>query len=191
MKKIILFLLSVLPIFCHAQFVLTPNGFKSQDDGKDFIVKPFPGKSATYLYDAVANAILVYGLANNSDRNSPNASNIEGEIINIFGTGSIQVRKLKVFDYKVKYNMVIRFRDGRVRFDAPIIHEAYTYNGYGMKCVLGLSGSDISTGGSTIHVFRKDGDLKEKRIKESLDNLFNDIIERICNSIEGDSDDDW
>ena len=182
MKKIILFLLSVLPIFCHAQFVLTPNGFKSQDDGKDFIVKPFPGKSATYLYDAVANAILVYGLANNSDRNSPNASNIEGEIINIFGTGSIQVRKLKVFDYKVKYNMVIRFRDGRVRFDAPIIHEAYTYNGYG---------SDISTGGSTIHVFRRDGDLKEKRIKESLDNLFNDIIERICNSIEGDSYDDW
>ena len=71
------------------------------------------------------------------------------------------------------------------------IHDAYTYNGYGMKCVLGIAGSDISTGGSTIHVFRMDGSLKEKRIKESFEALFNGIIDKICNSITGDSDDDW
>lgn len=175
----------------YAQFVLTSEGFKSKSEGKNFIVKTFPGQSATDLYDAVANAILVYGFSNDSEGNRSNVSNIEGEIISIFGSGSIQVRKLKVFDYIVKYNMVIRFRDGRIRFDAPIIHEAYTYNGYGMKCVLGLSGSDISTGGSTIHVFKSDGELKERKIKESLEDLFNGIIDKICNSIGSNSDDDW
>lgn len=191
MKKLLFLIVALLSIHCNAQFVLTSDGFKSQNDGKEFIVKQFPGKSASELYDAAANAVLVYGLANNPEGKGSNATNIEGEIITIFGTGSIQVRKLKVFDYTVRYNMVMRFRDGRIRFDAPIIHEAYTYNGYGMKCVLGLAGSDISTGGSTIHVFRGDGDLKERKIKESLEELFNGIVDKICNSIDGGSDDDW
>ena len=191
MKKLLFLTLALLSIHCNAQFMLTPEGFRSQEEGKDFIVKPFPGKSAAELYDATANAILVYGFANNPEGNNSNATNIEGEIITLFGTGSMQVRKLMVFDYTVRYNMVIRFRDGRIRFDAPIIHDAYTYNGYGMKCVLGIAGSDISTGGSTIHVFRMDGSLKEKRIKESFEALFNGIIDKICNSITGDSDDDW
>ena len=123
MKKIILILLVLLPAICNAQFELTPNGFVDQNTKKDFIIKEFASQSAIDLYNKSLVSIT-------SMYRSPNivASKVEGEIININGTGTITVKRIMNFDYTIDYNFILRFKDGRVRFDAPIVSSIYTFN---------------------------------------------------------------
>lgn len=150
MKKIVLILIVLLPSVCSAQFELTPNGFVDQDTKKEFVIKEFAGKSAIDLYnEALVSITSLY--------KAPNivASKVEGEIININGTGTITVKRIMNFDYTIDYNFILRFKDGRVRFDAPIVSSVYTFNGNHEKCYISLSGNDMKDLGFTIHIFKK------------------------------------
>lgn len=190
MKKIMLLLLMFIPCLCKAQFELTPTGFIATDSKKDFIVKEFGGKSSIDLYEQVHRAAVTYSLIDVNKGLSNKMGNIEGEVLTIIGKGTIPIKRVITFNYTLQYSMIVRFKDGRIRFDAPTIMDLYTYNGYHQKQTVGLSGSGISSAGSTIYIFRNDGEVREKKIKETLEDFFNNIIDKISNSISG-ADDDW
>lgn len=186
MKKIILTLIAFLPFVCSAQFELTPNGLVDQSTKKDFIVKDFPGKSAVDLYNkSLVSITSIY--------KSPNtvASKVEGEIINVNGTGTITVKRVMNFDYIIEYNLIIRFKDGKVRFDSPLISSIYTFNGYNKKCYIDITGSDAKDMGSTIHVFKSNGEIKQEKIKNDIEKCFNAIFYKIISDINGGVDNDW
>ena len=61
MRKLIVMLLTLLPILAGAQelanFVLMPNGTYQTEDGQDFIVIPFEGKTAHQIYQELATNV--------------------------------------------------------------------------------------------------------------------------------------
>lgn len=186
MKRIVLILIIWLPCICYAQFELTPNGFVDQNTKKDFVLREFPEKSALDLYnEALVSITSIY--------KAPNivASKVEGEIININGSGTITVKRVMNFDYTINYNFILRFKDGRVRFDAPLVSSVYTFNGNRQKCYISLSGNDIQDLGFTIHIFKNNGKVKQEKIKKDIENYFNMIVDKIVNDINGNEKDDW
>ncbi len=58
MKKLIVMMMLVLPMLAMAQdlvhFVLMPDGTYQTEDGKDFVVVPFEGKTAHQIYQELA-----------------------------------------------------------------------------------------------------------------------------------------
>lgn len=187
MKKFLFLLFALISMNGYAQFVLTTEGFINDGTNKNFFVYNFDGRSANDLYTQAMIAVTSLYHSSNTVANK-----VEGEIININGSGTIQVKRLMTFDYTMDYNLIIKFKDGRIRFDAPIISEIYTYNGYGQKNVIALKGSNIKDLGTSVHIFNKNGKLKEPKIKSDIETYFNRMISEIISSIESNAgNDEW
>lgn len=171
--------------FCYAQFELTPDGFISSDTKKNFAVKEFEGKSALDLYNEAFVAITsMYRSANFV------VSKVEGELINIKALGDIEVKRVMNFNYTMDYNFIIRFKDGKIRFDAPILTSIYTYSGNHEKNYIKMQGSDVT--GYTIFLFKKNGEVKHEKIKKDIEDYFNTLMNGIIEKISGNSpSDDW
>lgn len=121
MKKIILFLLMLLPLYVWAQeekFSIDKNGYgviESKDNAK-FIVKGFPNISAVDLYKAVG-----LGIEKNGQKDKI-INSIEGTSIAVEDTRKyvIKVQKEfygKIYDiyYDVRFKMIFEFKDEKVR----------------------------------------------------------------------------
>lgn len=108
----------------HISFKLTQTGFCS-NDGKDYIVVPFEGKSAHDIFQSLCSNIN--GLYKNPQK-----------VMSLVDDTSISIR---AYDEKISstnamlgmhiwlggyYNLVFQIRDGRVRVSAPLIDEELT-----------------------------------------------------------------
>lgn len=138
MRKFIL----LLSLFCSTILAVAQNqvNFKMQadvsfkaEDGKDFMVIPFEGKTAQELYAIVKkNVTTTYYSAKNV------LNTVENEMISVNGVGKIpQIESKKEMSkshfnqrksvaspyhsFSIEYILVFRFKDGKIRIDAPQI----------------------------------------------------------------------
>lgn len=196
MKKLICIIASLsFTMAINAQFVATKDGVKTIDGG-DYYVVETEGKTASELYDNVVSYIMV------NFKNPDAVSNKqEGKMINLHGNfpEAFPCKKGwgKIVNYAdVELNIVIHFKDGRIRFDAPSIHSMvchtlksnsgryWTYYFY-EKGVGGQLTGEFS-------LFNKNGDVKNEFAVNGFNDFINNLVLDITKYAKGESDNqDW
>lgn len=112
-----------------AQFKASPNGIVA-DNGMDYIVVKYEGKTAEQLYKAVESYIVA---------NYVNPKNVmSGQEFTMINLHTLYK---EAFNHKtwmgtkyyadVSANIVFRFKDGRMRIDAPTINSMWGVKDYG------------------------------------------------------------
>lgn len=170
----------------NVEFVLTSDGTYKAANGDDFIVVPFPDKSAHEIYKELATNI-------NSHYKKPTEimTGVEDSFIKIRDVAEeiISLRLLGVeFPYSGYYQLEFRIKDGRVRVSAPIIEPQ----------VWSESDKEPSSFEFAAIVkkhFNKDGSLKNGKHASDYANSvanMNKIINNILNPSNSKSqNDDW
>lgn len=196
MKKLICFISTLFfTLSTFAQFTATKDGVKTVD-GKDFYVVEIEGKTAQELFDNVESYIIA------NFKNPDAVSNKqEGKMINIHGNfpEAFPCKKGigKIVNYAdVELNLVIYFKDGKIRFDAPSIHSMvcqtlksntgrnWTYYFY-EKGVGGQLTGEFS-------MFNKKGEVKNEFAVDGFNKFINSLTFDIINYAKGESiDENW
>lgn len=186
MKKLIVMMMLMLPMAAMAQdlvhFVLTENGMYQTEDGKDFVVIPFEGKTAHQIYQELATNV-------GSTYNDPS------KVMSGVEDASIKIRAFSDFLWFNKvlgiphgwegyYQLEFRIKDGRVRVSAPIVEDiamdTQPYDKWSYK--------------SKVKKWFKNGMVKDgdKKKYDEIVARMNGIINRILHTTTvQDSHDDW
>ena len=178
---IVLLLFVITPL--RAQFFLTPSGF-TVDDGKDYYVLTTPEKNQQELFDAVyAWAGRSFVSPQDVISSTPNASQITINGI-VIGLTKMPKRAIKV-PVDVNFTWIIQFKEGRIRFNAPIINSMEADGRIPQSLHL-VRPSAITDG-----IFKRDGALVDEFSKNQLEQFFNGVIKEIEDSIQNRVEDDW
>lgn len=179
-----------ITLAANAQFTATKDGVKTVD-GKDFYVEEIEGKTAQELFKNVESYIIA------NFKNPDAVSNKqEGSMINLHGNfpKAFPCKKGlgKIVNYAdVELNIVIYFKDGKIRFDSPTIHSMvchtlqsssgkyWTYYFY-EKGVGGQLTGEFS-------MFNKNGKIKNEFAVEGFNKFINDLISEIVKYAKGES----
>ncbi|WP_167597677.1 DUF4468 domain-containing protein [Leeuwenhoekiella sp. ZYFB001] len=162
--KILLLLLFISTASFAQTWHVTPEGFKYGDE--DYQVAEFKDASAAVLYDRV----LAYL---HRQYKNPDAalSTIEDTQITVNGFEANAVPRSKggnVFD--LDYTYTIRFKDGKVRIDAPSLEmTTLRTSDYKRLDLVTNDTGGFLTGNYGIY---KNGKLKSELAKETLETLF-------------------
>ncbi|MBQ8271187.1 MAG: hypothetical protein IJZ22_08320 [Bacteroidaceae bacterium] len=189
-KISLLFFLFLFVVHAQAQYVnfkLQKDGSFIAEDGKNYVVIDYEGKTASELYSMVkSNVMNVY---NNPEHvmseNKPTKITIDaltGQIsfrYNPFGGGFVS--------YSAYYKYIFQFKDGRIRVDAPIV-----------KQDLKVSSAGAAYGKTFVELidgwFDKEGKVKQRKKEdvEEMENIFVLPINYLLGNINtNSSDDDW
>lgn len=179
-------MIALVPMTVMAQFTTAPGGYTSED-GKGFYVYQHDGTQAD-LYKKVKTAITtIFASAKTV------MSESEPEAITVNGAEEIQfklkgIRRTALIDYV----MVIQFRDGRVRFDAPSVQRIIDtrYHDYVISMHKGKSGG-LS---GNYNLYDEDGELRDEKIAEAFVEPFNTLVAVIISKMDAaaqTADDDW
>ncbi len=191
MKKLIAIVMMVLPMLAWGQelanFVLMPDGTYQTEDGKDFVVIPFEGKTAHQIYQELASNV-------GSTFNDPSKvmSGVDDASIKIraYSDNLVMAKPfgfVKDQPYGGHYQLEFKIRDGRVRVSAPIVEEDVEYISYDHKRYDGTFSKLVSK-------YFKNGVLQEKKKKnyDAMVARMNSIINRILyTSTVQDANEDW
>lgn len=117
MKRFLIYLVFALCVIeCYSQslmFSLHKDGAFLTDDGMNYKVLTFDGKTAKELYNIVnTNAVSLY--------KSPNT------VMSVNEGVSISIRGYKenlIGAYGAYYNLIFEFKDGRMKINAPLANE--------------------------------------------------------------------
>lgn len=173
-------------LICSAQdivlFHVTPTGSFISQNGEDFAVVEFEGKSAHEIFQTLAsNASSIY--------NDPSKvmSTVDDASVKIRAITEICKNKglgITIGAWLGYYQLEFRIRDGRVRVSAPII-EPYLKDSNFKK-------PDRKYIGFVQGLF-KDGVVKEKKKDEydALNLKVNSIINMILGSTQSEKEQDW
>ena len=186
MKKILLFLMILFAVSVNAQyFVLTETGLvPASDNDAKFIVIAKEGKTQEELFNQVKNFI-------SSSYISPkDVMSVNGEemiTLNGLSNGDVQCKKgLGILPFKTNYTVVFMFKDGKIRINNPTINSmlatSTTLGGQlGGFYELTLTKNDrVASGREQIVVFKGKGKTT-KETKESIEELFNTLIDKAVN----------
>lgn len=191
MKKILFVLMLFLSINANAQFKATKDGLTTED-GKPYYVVPIEGKTAMELYKGVNSYVL-------SHYKNPDAvaNKMEGEMINIHSFDSeafllSKVMGLKVYG-EIDMNLVIYFKDNRIRFDIPVINkmQADKTSGVGKDKTEYYFSGGIGKFMGSASLFNDKGKVKDKKFVEGLEAYINNMIKEISESAKSYSKEDW
>ncbi len=191
MKKVFLLFFLFVFISANAQFKATKDGLTTED-GKPYYVVPIEGKTAMELYKGVNSYVL-------SNYKNPDAvaNKMEGEMINIHSFDNEAFLLSKVMGMSVygeiDMNLVIYFKDNRIRFDIPVINkmQADKTSGVGKdKTQYHFSGGIGKFMGSA-SLFNDKGKVKDKKFVEGLESYVNNMIKEISESAKSYSEEDW
>lgn len=191
MKKLIAIVMMLLPMLASAQelanFILMPDGTYQTEDGKDFVVIPFEGKTAHQIYQELASNV-------GSTFNDPSKvmSGVDDASIKIraYSDNLVMAKPfgfVKDQPYGGHYQLEFKIRDGRVRVSAPIVEEDVEYISYDHKRYDGTFSKLVSK-------YFKNGVLQEKKKKnyDAMVARMNSIINRILyTSTVQDANEDW
>ncbi len=175
-----------LSTFAQVNFKLQADGRFVNEDGSDFTVVPFEGKSAHDIYVMLtANVTSIY--------------NDASKVMNTVEDNTVKVRGFadsgKIFPFitflrlsvEGHYQLEFKIRDGRVRVSAPFIEEDATMTG-------GTSGPTPVIYSKMLqkNLFNKDGSIKKKREKDvaGIELYVNSIINKILTDTPQ-VEDDW
>lgn len=191
MKKLLSLLIASLSISANAQnadFILTHEGFRDKaDNSKDYIVIDTPGSQTNLYSRAKTNISAMYRSPKDVlSEAAPEMITITGYSDNTIFRKSIGVM---VVSYEMNYTINLRFKDDKIRIDAPFF-ELYNNSG-DKKANLFLVGTpNLGLGAETTnYIYNKKGELREKWALVQLENFFNSFIRDLINSLE--SGDDW
>lgn len=181
MKTIYLFTLISISIMISANaqsFELTPDGFMATD--KDYLTVDIEGSQ-----DQLYKKSLIYftGLYKNADRV---ISTVEPEIITLNGHAPNSVHRNSMHVFDMDYTLVIRFKDGKLRIDAPSF-KLTTFTD--KRQTLHLVHTKASFDGSHLGIYGKGNKLKSKKAKADLENYFNSLIAGYIESFN--TQNDW
>ena len=168
-KAVFGILLVIIPSLCvNAQFKLTPNGFRYENDlSRDFVVFHIEGVSQQVLFNNTLSYLTrVYASA-------PNAiSSHRNEVITINAWRPRLIRGIVSVNYDLRYIMVISFRDGRIRIDTPYFNA--TNYAFSKPRRLTMSGANLGFGEYvTTGLFRRNGRPNQTRAIGQLEHFFN------------------
>ena len=191
MKKLIAIVMMVFPMLAWGQelanFVLMPDGTYQTEDGKDFVVIPFEGKTAHQIYQELASNV---GSTFNDPSNVMSGVDDASIKIRAYSDNLVMAKPfgfVKDQPYGGHYQLEFKIRDGRVRVSAPIVEEDVEYISYDHKRYDGTFSKLVSK-------YFKNGVLQEKKKKnyDAMVARMNSIINRILyTSTVQDANEDW
>ena len=193
MRKIALLISLFACITAMAQeryFTLTRDGaFVNSEDGSAYCVFEFADKSADVLYQEIkTNVMSVYKSAKDVlTENEPTSMSIRG-----FGMVGVHGGILGGIEMFGHYNILIQFKDGRVRVNAPEV-DNYLVNRNGDVVHANIV-QEVTFQKLTSGWFDKKGQPKKKKEKEiaATEHLFNGIIHSIIYGAKVENlDDNW
>ena len=90
---------------------------------------------------------------------------------------------------RVDMNLVMYFKDGRVRFDIPTINSMYFNDEYQVM----FSGGVNVMGEGDINMFKKNGKVNKEECVENFNSFINGFINTICDYLKGNNaaNEDW
>lgn len=184
MKKLLCFVGTLFfSLFAHAQFMATKDGVKTID-GNDFYVVKVDGKTAEQLYNNVESYIIA-----NFKNPDAVANKQDDKMINLHGNfpKAFPCKKGlgKIVSYAdVELNLIIYFKDGKIRFDAPSISsmvcptmktqtgQNWTYYFYAKGAAGQLTGE--------FSLFKKNGDVKNEFAVDGFNKFINTLVSAYC-----------
>lgn len=167
------------------EFILTPDGYYKTEEGQDYTIVQFDGKTAHQIYQELASNI-------NSIYNKPS------EVMNGVEDSSIKVRAYSNDLIRARalglgqslggyYQLEFQIKDGRVRVSAPYIESKVGY-----MTPKGYSESNFRD--MLKKHFKKDGTLKDGKRAEDYTAVvlkMNNIINLILNLSDSQQSEDW
>lgn len=183
MKKFLIALLLIFPITAFAQLKLQVGGFVFEDTNEPYKVYQFDGVSASELFDRCKNTLL--GMTANLD-NISSENDSQMIVVTFYSNNDMYYKYMgQTVWTEAKYTIRLRFKDGRARIDAPTFQ----------KITSGAVPLSFDAGGRMKNgqglMFKKDGEPRLEKLKESMENYFNDVYTIIINGIAGKVDNDW
>jgi|GEM_PF-2089050 len=187
MRKLICLMTVVcFSLLANAQFVATKDGIKANDD-LNFYVVEIEGKTAKELYENVESYIIA-----NFKNPDVVLNKQEGKMINIHGVfpEAFPCKKWAGVKYAdIDLNLVVYFKDAKIRFDAPVINsmvcrslvstsgKPYTYFFYKK-----FNGASVT---GDFSLFKKNGDVKNELAVNGLNEFLNNLIKEIADYAKG------
>src|SRR5690606_5334928 len=115
-------------------------------------------------------------------------SALENQSITIRGYQDNAVRRTKMHVFDMDYSLVIRFKDGKLRFDAPSFKLTTFIDKLQTLHVYRKSGS---LNGADLRIYSPRG-LKSELAKQDLEDFFNGFIAGVVNNLSQDAaNNDW
>ncbi|MCR5070143.1 MAG: DUF4468 domain-containing protein [Prevotella sp.] len=162
-------------------FRMIEGGYFVSNDGKEYIVIPYEGKSAQALYNRIkSNVTMLYNSAKDV------ISTSENSVISIKGyEKNAGYRPVAGFGYNVyfdiSYVLKFMFKDGKIRIDAPTILSVYADNELMPEYHLWCKNQKLFVKGQR--------NPKRLCITEGFEKVLNGIIESILKYDE--TTEDW
>jgi len=175
-----------------AQFKVDIDGITDYTTGKSYIVREFPGKTAGELYDACASVLTMK--MHTSDLNFDGSLDKMITFTQYLPDRIFAFRSLGTnFYMNIDFSVNMRFADGKVRVDSPLIREMYYTNKeqlsdgriktvFNYYFVTAEDAERSSEGGTSI--YDKRGRLKHDAIRESLEDFLNSYIDGILANMD-------
>ena len=194
MKRILMMLCLIALITGNAvaqNFTLTSNGFvDNKNEDKDYVVVEMDGTQADLYNKAKMYLLSIY--------RSPKdvLSEAEPDMITINGIEKDAVQKkalgMAAVSYDMNYTLSIRFKDGKIRIDAPSFTlEDYKNGNKPIKMVL-CGKSNGGFGSEVINcIYDTKGKLKAEYAKEALEKYFDSYISNFITGIKNKNTEDW
>lgn len=191
MKKYLCLLLACISCNLFAQdlvqFVFQPNGQFLTQDGKEYVVIPFEEKSASDLYTMVKNNAMSY-------YNSPKEVMSEGEnVITIYALEKnmwlVKSMGAKAI-YGGHYKLVFRFKDGRVRIDAPSIDKKLPMSEGMFTNTIGIP-NNVYLSSAAKKACNDPKKENKSRVEEVVNEPINYLLGLLKKNNEDTTDDDW
>ena len=186
MKNALFIFMILFAVSAKAQhFVLAESGLvPSSDNGAKFIVIEKNGESQKELFNQV-KGFIVSSYVSPKDVMSENGE--EMITLNGVSNGDVECKKgFGMLSFKTNYTIVFMFKDGKIRINNPSINsmtaQSMTLGGQlsGLYELTLTKNSPILNGREQIVVFKKDGKTT-KGAKESIESLFNKLVEKAIN----------
>lgn len=176
----VILLVSYFTSIAQVNFKLQADGRFVTEDGADYVVVPFEGKTAHELFVMLtSNITSIYRDA------SKVMNTVEDNVVKVRGfaeNGTI-FPFITMFRFSVEgyYQLEFKVRDGRIRVSAPYIENEAMYTG-GPEGPIPVT----YTGMIQKHLFDENGNVKKKRAKDvaSIETFINSIINRILTESE-------
>lgn len=183
MKKLFLLVLMLMVVSTSfAQFKASPNGVVTEN-GEEFYVANIEGRTAQQLYDGV-NAWVMSNF-NNPDAVSSKENGKMLKIHGIFPDAVFVGKRLGLKDVAdVEVDLMMYFKDGKIRFDIPSIGRMQVHP---LDKMLYFSGGGLMG----ISMFKKDGKENKPQIVASFNEFINGLITDIVNSTQDKTKSDW
>lgn len=163
MKKIYVLLGLMLVMSASAQWRLTPNGLLDVNDDNYLELYVEEGKAAEMYEKVVAYVNENYHKPEEVMKGQP------GEKLTIRTTKRYGVRRTEMDKYDISYELVLEFKEGRVKVSQPIFDLMRSEKQNQLLKIQSANARELG-------IWNKNGKLKSEMAKDDIERFFNDII---------------